>query len=227
LLQEKVLVFIETQKPVIIHQGYRIDDRDVGLMGDRIVMIYDGDSAAPVLPITDTLAGSFHNGVSETVGFAWKLHDIIDSFTVISSQLLHGTTKRVSIVKQVNEAVNLTDSASCSIMKIAERINRDFNAKIDSIQQFITHLTTISKSASASTPGYLSTLDSRIGNLLTGVDKLDAMSDTLLKFAQRVEKTGGSEGPGGESHIKDKITALHDAIIHLKDGLLKFQIYLK
>ena len=227
LLREKVLVFIETQKPLIIHQGYRIDDRDVGLMGDRILMIYDGNSTAPVLLRTDTLAGSFHNGVSETVGFAWKLRDIVDSFTIISSQLLHGTQKRKSIINQVNTMADITDSASGSIMNFTAQFNKNFNAKIDSIEQFVSIITKFSKSAAASTPEYVSSLDSRIKNLVAGVDKLDAMSDMLLKYAERVEKTGGPEGSAGESQIKGKINTLHDAINHLKEGLLKFQIYLK
>lgn len=225
--QEKVLVFIETQKPLVIHQGYCIDDRDIGVMGDRILMIYDGDSSAPLLAKTDTLTGTFYSGISEAVGLTWKLRGITDSFTVISSQFLHGTQKRKSLVKQINDMVDITDSASSSIMILFSQINKEFNAKIDSIEQFISDITKFSKSVSTSAPGYLSTLKTRIRDLSIGVDKLDAISDTLLQYAQKVEKTSGLEEPGKESPIKRKINELHDAINHLKDGLLKFQIYLK
>ena len=224
---QKVLVFIETQKPLEIHRGYRIDDRDVGFMGDRIIMIDDGDNAAPLLPKNDTLQGTFHNGVSETVGLTWKLHDIVDSFTLISSQLLHGDHKHKSLVKQVREMVDITDSASGSIMNFAVQINKDLNAKIESIEQFVNQLTGLTQSAAASAPGYVSTLNGAVKDLERSVDKLDAISDTLLKYSRKMQKTGMPGLLDKESSLQGKINALHDAINHLKDGLLKFQIYLK
>jgi phospholipid/cholesterol/gamma-HCH transport system substrate-binding protein len=224
--EQKVLVFFETQTPLKIHQGYHIDDKDIGLMGDRIVMIIDGDSVGPLIPKNDTLTGTFHNGVSETVGFAWKLRDILDSFTVISSQILHGTPKRKSLIKQVHEMVDITDSASSSIMNYTVQINKGFNATIDSIEQFVTQINKFSGSTAASAPGFLSTLEGKVKDLAIGVNKLDAMSDALLKYTRQAEKSGLA-GLGNESQIKGKIDALHDAIGHLKDRLLKFQVYFK
>jgi hypothetical protein len=42
-----------------------------------------------------------------------------------------------------------------------------------------------------------------------------------------MQKTGMPGLLDKESSLQGKINALHDAINHLKDGLLKFQIYLK
>jgi hypothetical protein len=122
--------------------------------------------------------------------------------------------------------VDITDSASSSIMNFTVQINKDFTARIDSIEQFVTNITKFSRSASASAPGYLSSLEGKIKDLAIGVDKLDAMSDALLKYAGQVEKNG-LLGLDNGSRIKGKIDVLRDAIGHLKDRLLKFQVYLK
>lgn len=224
---EKVLISIKTKKPLSLHQGYRIDDRDIGLMGDRILMIYDGDSSAQLVPKTDTLAGMFYNGISESVGLAWKLRDIVDSFTVISSQFLHGAAKRKSLVKQINTMINITDSASSSIMIAASRVHKNFNAQVDSIEKFTASIKEFSKSAAASAPGYISSIQARSKDLAIVLDKLDALSDTLMNYTDLVEKAGITGKPRGADQIKGKINELHDAINHLKERLLKFQIYFK
>jgi hypothetical protein len=186
-----------------------------------------GDGPAPPLPKTDTLIGSFHNGVSEAVGLAWELHGIVDSFTVISSQLLHGDPKHISLVKQVHEMLDVTDSASSSIMNFTAKINKDLEVKIEYIEQFVNQIAGLSQSAAASAPGYLSTLNGRIKDLELTVNKLDTMSNALLKYSSRAEKAGILGLLDKESHVKGKIDALHDAINHLQEGLLKFQVYLK
>jgi hypothetical protein len=123
--------------------------------------------------------------------------------------------------------VDVTDSASGSIANIAARINKDFDAKVDSMERFITHITRFSKSVDSSAPGYLSAFEGKIKILAVAVNKLDDLSDTLLKYSGRMEKAGGLEILGNEAQIKAKLDALHDAIGHVKEGLLKFQVYFK
>ena len=52
-----VLVFIQPSQNLVLHKGYTVDNRDVGLMGDRALLIDDPNPAAPVIAPADTLAG--------------------------------------------------------------------------------------------------------------------------------------------------------------------------
>jgi hypothetical protein len=151
----------------------------------------------------------------------------VDSFSMISSQLLNGDHKHKSLVKQVDEMVDITDSASGSIMNFAAHINKDLDAKIESIEQFVDRINKVTQSAAISAPGYIAALDGKVKDLEGSVNKLNILSDTLLKYSRHVQKTGIPGLLDKESTLQGKIDVLHDAINHLKDGLLKFQVYLK
>lgn len=223
----KILVTIETKATLAIHDGYHIDDRDIGVMGDRIVMIDDGDGAKPCLPKSDTLIGNFHNGISETVGLAWKLREIVDSFVVISAKLLRGTPGNPSFVARVSEAVTSVDSASGALMKIMTRVNADFTSTVDSIDRLASSLADFSRATRDAAPGYASKADTALKNLTHGITTLSVLADTFSTYADRLKKTGVLDRQQSGTSPQEKIATLHNAVAHLKEGLLKFQIYLK
>jgi ABC-type transporter Mla subunit MlaD len=224
---DKILVFIETKSPISLHEGYHIDDRDIGMMGDRILMISDGDPAKPSIPKADTLTGEFHNGVSETVGLAWKLREIVDSFVVLSAKLLRATPESPSFVARIGEVVTTADSATGSLTKTMERINDHFALTVDSIDRLVGSLSDFSRSARAALPRYSSAADTAIKNFSKSMATIDALTDTFSTYANRLQQTGALKRSDGGETVREKITVINNAITHLKDGLLKFQVYLK
>ena len=224
---DKILVTIETKSPISLHEGYHIDDRDIGMMGDRILMISDGDPAKPRIPKADTLTGEFHNGVSETVGLAWKLREIVDSFVVLSGKLLRGTPETPSFVARIGEVVTAADSATGSLTKTMERINDRFALAVDSIDRLVGSLSDFSRSAQTVLPRYSSVTDTTIKNFSKSMTTIDALTDTFTTYASRLQQTGALKRSDGGETLREKITSINSAIAHLKDGLLKFQVYLK
>ena len=224
---DKILVFIETKSPICLHEGYHIDDRDIGMMGDRILMISDGDPAKPCIPKADTLTGEFHNGVSETVGLAWKLREIVDSFVVLSAKLLRATPEGPSFVARIGEVVTTADSATGSLTKTMERIKDRFALTVDSIDRLVGSLSDFSRSAQATLPRYSSAADTAIKNFSKSMTAIDALTDTFSTYANRLQQAGALKRSDGGETVREKITSINSAIAHLKDGLLKFQVYLK
>jgi hypothetical protein len=57
--------------------------------------------------------------------------------------------------------------------------------------------------------------------------KINALTDTFSTYANRLQQTGALKRSDGGETVREKIISITSAIAHLKDGLLKFQVYLK
>jgi len=214
----KGLVFIETQKPLEIHRGYRIDTETLVSWRPHNYDWWWGQRA-PLLPKNDTLQGTFHNGVSKR-GIDMEITRYRGFFTLISSQLFMGTTSK----SLVNKYVRWPNHGFCSGSIMISRTNHKIKCKdwSDWTNSSINSRLTICRSIGPDMFQH----EWRSKRSERSVDKLDAISDTLLKYSRQMQKTGMPGLLDKESSLQGKINALHDAINHLKDGLLKFQIYL-
>ena len=138
--KQNILVFIKTHKPIEFHYGYRIDNNDVGYMGDRMLSIDLGDIEAPIIPVTDTLKGNFNTGLSEFIGIAWKIRGIVDSLKAVSAKMLIGTPANPSIASQLKEIMTGADSMSLNLIKMTSAISKNVPNRIDSIDKKIKSL---------------------------------------------------------------------------------------
>jgi ABC-type transporter Mla subunit MlaD len=208
LRKENVLVSFSVNKPLKLHQGYRIDDRDVGLMGDRMLMIDFGDSTKPLIPDTDTLSGKFYPGISEAVGMAWKLKDVIDSFIDISARLLDSGSLRTSFVKRVNEIAAVTDSATRALADMVAGLESDLPPSLDSLNAILEGILRFSRLADSLSQQKVSGVLRQVGLVGDGLQKLAVMIDKLDALIEKL-------GP-----LIAKVKVLRDAVLHLKEGFM-------
>ena len=108
-----------------LHKGYSIANMDQGIMGDRMLMIDCGDTTAPLISALDTLKGTFYPGVSEAVGYSWKMHEVVDSFIIISSNFCAVLPIGESFVRRAREIVSDVDSLSEVVLKLTGKMQKN------------------------------------------------------------------------------------------------------
>jgi ABC-type transporter Mla subunit MlaD len=221
LREQNVLVRVNLEKPLRLHQGYHIDNLDVGIMGDRMISMTYGDTARPFVPEKDTLTGQFHPGVSESVGMAWKLQSVIDSFIKISAKLLHCTPQRPSFVQQVRHFASVTDTFTLSLATIITRLSCGLSAQLDTLDLLINGVARFSAQADSLARQHVTGLDREIGTIGKMLDKLESTIDGLMVAAAKLEGLDSLDKHGTMAGLMAKIKELRGTILHAKEGLFK------
>jgi ABC-type transporter Mla subunit MlaD len=219
LRKQNPLVFIRMNRPLKLHQGYHIDNTEIGFMGDRMLAIDFGDTTKPLIPDGDTLRGTFHPGLSEMIGMAWKLQGIVDSFINVSAKLLYNGPMHTSFVQRVNEIAAATDSAGLALSTVVTNLENGLSGRLDTLNRIIGDILRFSQTADSLTQQKISGVENLVGLLGNGLEKLEPMIDKLMVTIDKLDSLATPASRGGASSFLVKIKVLRDAVLHLKEGL--------
>ena len=181
-LPNQVLVHVTENRPISLHKGCKVDDYDIGFMGDRVLTITDGDSTAPHIGSHDTLYGIFHIGISEIIGMSQKMFAAVDSLTAISQRLHNGAPGRPSLITQTRSIVQTTDSMSISLSKVFTGLSSALSPELDSLTRLLNRTTEVTNRTASALPVFLTSADTGMNNLSQSMQHI---SD-LITRVQRV-----------------------------------------
>jgi hypothetical protein len=223
---KKVLVSTQFGRPLKIHRGYSVITVDQGVMGDRILQIGCGDTAAPLISAQDTLEGTFYPGVSEAVGYAWLLREVVDTLVLYSEQFLHGTSARKSLVAQVRGIITVADSLSKVFLYATKDFDANLSRQLDSIDAFVDKTAHFSRSVAAATPEYIDNISSMVGTLSKLVATLDTAVNALHTMTSGMQKPGAVLWGSDADNIRKKLIELQEIIHTIQVRMLQFKIYI-
>jgi ABC-type transporter Mla subunit MlaD len=223
---EKVFVSIQCSRPVKIHRGYSVVNVDQGVMGDRILRISCGDSATPLIPAQDTLAGTFYPGVSEAMSYAYLLRDVVDTLVFYSDQMLHGTSARKSLVVQVMGIISAADSLSRVFLYATRDFNAGLSHQLDSIDALVNKTAHFSSSVAATTPEYFDNLSIMVGRLSGLVTTLDTTVSALHTMASGLQKPDNILWGRDADNVRKKLVELQEIIVTIQKRMLQFKTYI-
>jgi ABC-type transporter Mla subunit MlaD len=227
LTRKKVFVTIQSRKPWTLYAGYSVVTMDAGIMGDRMIMIDEGPHDAPIIAAKDTLIGAFFPGVSEAVGYAWKLRDVIDSLKTMANLLLCGDKRHLSLVSQVNTVIRTVDSLSKPLSQFAIAANSAVSSGIDSIDDIVNGVSRLSKSASAAAPEYFSMVDKQLVKAFSLVASIDTLTDRLCKTSSGLSKKDNILWRNDIERLTENLVIVQKAIADIQKELLQFKSYLR
>jgi ABC-type transporter Mla subunit MlaD len=225
--EPRVYVTIQSARHIPLHRGYLIVDVDEGLMGDRAIVIDPGDSAAPLIPVRDTLVGTFYPGISEALDHVWELREVIDTFLSVSNRLAHGARGAKSLVVQVNEAVTAVDSLSKTILTVTRETQANLSTNVDSLNALVNSASLVTKPFAAAAPEYVDGVSGRLRDIAGFVASLDKTVDTLRSMSQALESPRNILWKSDAENIRKKIVGLQTIITTLQQRMLQFKIYIK
>jgi hypothetical protein len=225
--RRNVLVTIQSEIPLTYHRGYSVTTMDAGIMGDRMVMIDNGPADAAVVPKADTLAGTFIPGVSEAVGYAWKLREVVDSIGDMTNLLLHGDVRHKSLVAQTRGVLRAVDSLSKSARRFASAINSNVSSSLDSIDAIVNQASLLTQSVSVSAPEYLATLESRLTKAGILVTAIDTACDRLIAASGSLSNKDNILWRNDVEKLTRDLVLVQNTITGVQKELLQFKTYLR
>jgi ABC-type transporter Mla subunit MlaD len=225
--ERKVYVSVESPMPIPIRKGYAIANMDEGIMGDRVIMIDCGDSAAPLISPRDTLAGAFYPGVSEALNEAWKLRDAVDTFLVVSDRLAHGTRAQKSLIVEIRGAIAFADSLSGIVLRATRETDARISSRIDSLDAFVKQTALVSRTFAAATPAYLDNIQSELGRISGFAASLDSASRKLLAMSGSLQNPQNILWKSDAENLRKRLVELQDVTAAIQKRLLQFKIYLR
>ena len=227
LTRKKVFVSIQSRKPRDLHAGYSVITLDAGIMGDRMIMIDDGPENAGVIPPADTLIGAFIPGVSEAVGYMWRLRELVDSLRDMTNLLLQGDKRHRSLVSQTKTVIRSADSLSKSLLRFASAAESAVSSGLDSLDNIVKGATLLTQSVAASSPEFLSMLDKQITKAACLVASIDTGADRLLKTSAGLSKQDNVLWRNDLERLTGNLVKVQTAIAGIQKELLQFKIYLR
>lgn len=227
LKKDSVLVVVNSKKHLAIHKGYSIANMDEGIMGDRILQVDCGDTTAPLINVGDTLTGTFYPGVSEVLGYAWMLHDIVDTLVTISGVLLHGTSSKKSLIAQTESVIFTVDSLSRIALKVTRKINAVTSSRLDSIEAIVKHTSRVARIFTAAAPEYIDNINDRLRTVSGLLTAIDTTADNLRQLTINMQKPDGVLFGDDVENIRKKLVELQNILATIQKRLLQFKIYLR
>ena len=195
-----VCVTLRVQRRYQFHTDYAIRTLDRGLMGDRMVVIETGNPLLPKIAPTDTMRGTFMIGVSEAIGLAWQLKDVINDYKRISSELRYGTDTSESFEQTFDGVLDSIDKYTIKIKDFCSDLQPSVDTLLDTLNHGLSEVSRWTDSLSVDMPVSLRAFERNlfvIDSLLPGLDSL--LADMVITTNDLSKKEKGEWSDAADS----------------------------
>lgn len=224
--EKNSLITIKTFKPLPIYEGYTIYSADKGILGERLIILENGDSNNQVVSSDDTLTGIFHPGVSDVLGSAWKLKDLIVAFKENAGLLLSGSEEKPSFITTFSTIISEIDSFSTKLYNTAEFLDAELSGKINTLQSITASAQKVSHEIAGTIPEKIQTIEEQIEIITNFIEKLDTLIDTLTDILNKI-KNNDLFQKDYISKMIVQLKELQELIDVIQDGTARLKVRLK
>jgi ABC-type transporter Mla subunit MlaD len=205
----RAMLAIRLSPPRPIYADYGILIADVGIMGDRLVILAPGTPEHRQLGPDDTLKATFVLGPSEALGMVTRLRDGVAAAVRMSRRLAHGDSAHEPLINRYARLVHLTDSLSERMLTLTLSLDRTVTSRIDTLSRFAELTAEFASRLSRETGGTLA-------DIADVVTELDSALVTVEELVARVENAvAGLDSP--EVHeLRQSLDTLHIRILDVK-----------
>lgn len=223
--QQSSITFVPLTR-LKIYPGYSFHSADKGIMGDREIHLFTGDSTLTPLHNSETLKGTFHPGISDILGSTYKLKDRIILFKTITSKLLSQTVDSTSFIYKFNKIQNKANTYCESMLKAVIELDTVYFSQIDSLNIFIASLQDYSRKLSTQIPQKLEIAEKQINTLIDFIDKMNQLINDLTKFTNKM-KDSSLLKEDKVSEIATHLQNIREILNDLRRDALKLKITIK
>jgi len=223
---QNVYVTIEFTNPQKIFKGYSVINLDQGVMGDRTINIYCGDSMAHLISPRDTLQGTFYPGVSEALSYTYMIKDFVDTLLMYTKYFHNGTIKQKPLKDVINNLLSKVDSLTYEINGNVSYLNNNIKPIIDSLNSLINYAQNISDISSKYIPKYLEEVQKFTQELSLIVSKLDSMMIIIQKIYNYIKINENVLTGNDVEKLISQLNELQNIIIIIQNKVLQFRAYI-
>jgi len=195
----RVLVHIQSEKPIRIRASSRVAVKVKGVMGERFIEISAGNPEDPLADTRRIIDGDFEMGPSEAIAYMDLLAAKITELKDIMGNIRYGKDGKRSFVQAFNDVANTVDTLVYNLLTGLGGMEDGLNSGLDSAARFVGQTVKLTSDVSVSAPKLIDDLNTLIVKIDTAIPKIkkviaqtnsivDSIDNNKILWGDHIEK---------------------------------------
>jgi len=181
----RVIVYVQSPKPIPVRVSSRVAVKVKGVMGERFIEIGIGGPGDPLADAKQIIDGEFEMGPSEAIAYMDLLAAKITELKDIMGRLRYGENGNRSFVQAFNDVANTVDTLVYTVLTELGGMEESLGSGLDSLADFIEQTAELASKISTTAPKL-------INDLNTVIAKVDAAVPKIEKFIAKTNAVADS-----------------------------------
>jgi len=179
----RVLVYVQSPKPIPVRVSSRVAVKVKGVMGERFIEVGIGDKNDPLADTRQIIDGDFEMGPSEAIAYMDLLAAKITELKDIMGRLRDGENGKRSFVQAFNDVANTVDTLVYNVLTGLGGMEENLSSGLDSVADFVEQTAKLTSKVSVTAPKLiddLNTLIVKIDKTIPKIEKVIAKTDSIV-----------------------------------------------
>lgn len=222
----RVLVYVQSPKPIPVRTSSRVAVKVKGVMGERFIEIGVGNPADPLADTRQIIDGVFEMGPSEAIAYMDLLAAKISELKDIMGRLRDGDAGKRSFVQTFNDVANTVDTLVYTLLTELGAMEEGLNSGLDSAARFAEQTVKLTSDISVAAPKLINDINAIIVKLdavIPKVEKVIAKTNSIVDSIDNNKLLWGDQ----LEKIQAQLPEIKKAIDDLREEGLPLTIRLK
>jgi len=222
----RVIVYVQSEKPIPIRTSSRVAVKVKGLMGERFIEISVGDPNDPLADTKRIIDGAFEMGPSEAIVYMDLLAAKITELKDIMGNLRYGKDGKRSFVQAFNDVANTVDTLVYKVLTGLGGMEDSLSTGLDSVARFVEQTADLTSKVSVTAPKLiedLNTLIVKIDAVIPKVEKVIAQTNSIVDSIDNNKILWGDH----LEKVQAQLVEIKKAVDNLREEGLPLTIKLK
>jgi phospholipid/cholesterol/gamma-HCH transport system substrate-binding protein len=179
----RVLVYVQSPKPIPVRVSSRVAVKVKGVMGERFIEIGIGNPGDPLADTKQIVDGSFEMGPSEAIAYMDLLAAKISELKDIMGKIRYGENGKRSFVQAFNDVANTVDTLVYKVLTELGGMEDSLSSGLDSAALFIEQTAKLASNVSVTAPKLIEDLNAiivKIDTVIPKVEKAIARTNSII-----------------------------------------------
>jgi phospholipid/cholesterol/gamma-HCH transport system substrate-binding protein len=179
----RVLVYVQSPKPIPVRVSSRIAVKVKGVMGERFIEIGVGNPEDPLADTRQIIDGKFEMGPSEAIVYMDLLAAKISELMGIMARIRYGEDGKRSFVQAFNDIANQVDTLVYNVLTGLGGMEDSLSSGLDSVALFVEKTAKLTSDVSIAAPKLIDDLNTiivKVDEIIPKVEKVIAKTDSIV-----------------------------------------------
>ncbi|GBU20377.1 hypothetical protein R80B4_00254 [Fibrobacteres bacterium R8-0-B4] len=222
----RVIVYVQSHKPIPVRTSSRVAVKVKGVMGERFIEIGVGNPEDPLADTRRIIDGDFEMGPSEAVAYMDLLAAKITELKDLTERLRNGEDGKRSFVQAFNDIANTVDTLVYNVLTGLGGMEEDLSSGLDSATALIEKTAKLTSKVSTAAPKLITDLNTLIVKIDTVIPKIE---NAIAKTNSIVDSIDNNKLLWGDhiEKIQKQLAEIKKAADNLREEGLPLTIRLK
>jgi len=179
----RVIVYVQSEKPILIRTSSRVAVKVKGVMGERFIEIGIGNPGDPLADTRQIIDGVFEMGPSEAIAYMDLLAAKITELKDIMAHIRYGKDGKRSFVQAFNDVANTVDTLVYKVLTELGGMEEGLSNGLDSVAHFVEQTADLTAKASVAAPKLIEDLNTiivKVDNVIPKIEKVITQTNSIV-----------------------------------------------